>query len=158
MNGQTTLWVTKYSPLSTIDRSIIDASIPDYAIVGRVDTRTVRLADILDEHARERDIHFLKIDVEGHEADGSRVALTSARHRPIVLVIEATSPATNAPTWPNMGKDGSGQRVQIPRFSTDLIDSMCATSASIYLPRLCYSANCLDGYRTFRESQLQALT
>jgi FkbM family methyltransferase len=99
-DGQTTLWVTKYSPLSTLNWAIIDASIDDYAIVARIEVHTARLVRILDEYVGQREIHFLKIDVEGHEAAVLRGA-DFTRHRPIVLIIEATNPVTNAPTWPN---------------------------------------------------------
>jgi FkbM family methyltransferase len=50
-----------------------------------------RLDDILDEHAAGRTIHFMTVDVEGAE----RQVLESVdlrRHRPWVLVIEATEP------------------------------------------------------------------
>jgi FkbM family methyltransferase len=56
----------------------------------RVATR--RLADICDEHVRG-EIHFLKIDVEGAEkavVEGSDFS----RHRPWVILIEATEPMT----------------------------------------------------------------
>lgn len=55
------------------------------------------LAKVLQEHAAERTIDFLSIDVEGHE----RQVLAGGdwtRFRPRVVVVEATQPATTIPT------------------------------------------------------------
>lgn len=52
-----------------------------------------RLDDILAEHA-PADVHFLKIDVEGMEAD-VLASLSLTRYRPWILVIEATRPNTD---------------------------------------------------------------
>ncbi|MDQ0317364.1 FkbM family methyltransferase [Amorphus orientalis] len=56
--------------------------------------KSLRLADLLDDHAAGRTIHFLKIDVEGSEASVIRSADWS-RHRPWILVVEATRPTTS---------------------------------------------------------------
>lgn len=72
--------------------------------------KTVTLAQLCEEHAPE-DIHFLKIDVEGHEAavlDG----MDFARFRPWILVIEATEPNTRTPThqkWDQRVRDAGYQ-------------------------------------------------
>ena len=51
----------------------------------------VTLSRLLDEHAAGRTIDFLSVDVEGHEA-ASLAGLDLTRHRPRVLVVEATRP------------------------------------------------------------------
>lgn len=64
-----------------------------------VEVRT--LAQILDAHATGRHIHFLKIDAEGAEFDIIQGA-DWQRHRPELLVIEATrpnSPERNDAAW-----------------------------------------------------------
>ena len=53
-----------------------------------------RLDDILAQHA-PANVHFLKIDVEGMEAD-VLASLSLERYRPWILVIEATRPNTDA--------------------------------------------------------------
>lgn len=59
------------------------------------------LSGICAEHAAGRDIHFLKIDVEGFEGEVLR-GMDFARWRPWLLVIEATLPnsrVTNHASW-----------------------------------------------------------
>ena len=61
------------------------------------------LASVCAEHV-QREIHFLKIDVEGFEGEVLR-GMDFARWRPWVLVIEATLPGsreTNHDSWEHM--------------------------------------------------------
>lgn len=72
------------------------------------------LASVCEEHVRG-EIHFLKIDVEGFEADVLR-GMDFARWRPWVLVIEATLPnsrETNHASWEDMV---TGQRYRFAWF------------------------------------------
>lgn len=55
------------------------------------------LTQICEEHAL-KEIHFLKIDVEGHEAEVLE-GMDFARFRPWILVIEATQPNTRIPSY-----------------------------------------------------------
>jgi Methyltransferase FkbM domain len=77
-----------YLGMSTVDPSV-HANIPQ--AIERIEEVTVpqrRLESILREHAADRTIHFLKVDVEGAE----RQVLASsdwASFRPIVVVAEA---------------------------------------------------------------------
>lgn len=57
----------------------------------------VTLANICERHA-PAEIHFLKIDVEGHEGAVLR-GMDFHRFRPWLLVIEATEPNTDIPTF-----------------------------------------------------------
>lgn len=78
----------------------------------KVPVRT--LASVCAEHVRG-EIHFLKIDVEGFEADVLR-GMDFARWRPWVLVIEATLPnsrETNHASWEDMV---TGQRYRFAWF------------------------------------------
>jgi FkbM family methyltransferase len=59
-------------------------------------TRTVSvmpLTDLLDRHCADRNIDFLKIDVEGWESEVLK-GLDLNKYRPIVILIEATMPQT----------------------------------------------------------------
>jgi methyltransferase FkbM-like protein len=152
--GTTTLLVTQHSTLSTVDASIIDSSNPKYTIVDRIETRTLPLVKMLDEHAGNRVINFLKIDVEGHEAAVLRGA-DFRKHRPFVLVIEAPCSTTNVPKWPAWES-----LVLNAGYCFALFDGLnrfyvCKERADL-LPKLCCGANCLDGYITAREGQLRA--
>ena len=60
--------------------------------VVRVDT----LSNILDAATLPDDIHFLKIDVENHERE-VLAGIDFQRHRPWMMVVEATLPTTSIP-------------------------------------------------------------
>jgi FkbM family methyltransferase len=51
------------------------------------------LNSIIENHAPDRTIHFLKIDVEGYEQP-VLIGLDLGRHQPWVIVVEATEPHT----------------------------------------------------------------
>ncbi len=64
----------------------------------------VTLAQICEEHVGDRPIHFLKIDVEGHE--GAVIeGMDFRKFRPWILVIEATEPnRLDVPTYAEWDK------------------------------------------------------
>ena len=59
--------------------------------------RTETLADICEQHAPST-IHFLKIDVEGHERSVLE-GMDFNRFRPWIMIIEAVAPNTHTPTY-----------------------------------------------------------
>lgn len=61
------------------------------------EVRLMKLADVLEANA-PRDIHFLKVDVEGFELDVLRSGDWN-RHRPWIVVVEGTLPAEPTPCW-----------------------------------------------------------
>jgi FkbM family methyltransferase len=78
---------------ATVDIALARQYSEDWA-VRDVEVRVVTLAQLLDEHPG--DVDFLKIDVEGAE----RAVIEGAdwsRHRPRVLVVEATEPGSPKP-------------------------------------------------------------
>lgn len=62
-----------------------------------VQVPVVSLAQLCEQHAGD-DIDFLKVDVEGAEADVLRSG-DWRRFRPKAVVIEAIAPGSNAPSW-----------------------------------------------------------
>src|SRR6266849_924411 len=82
--------------LSTIDGSTADELRGRGFSFTETKVGARRLDDIFDEYSLT-DIDFLKIDVEGAEDEVIRTA-EFERHRPRVLVIEATKPALR-PDW-----------------------------------------------------------
>ena len=83
--------------LSSLDLSAVENPALPTTQWSVVEVTTRRLDSILDESIDDRTIGFLKIDVEGTEADV--IASNDwTRHRPIVVVVEAVSPGTFEPT------------------------------------------------------------
>ena len=76
--------------LSTMEEAIASAHVAAGRTVTERPVRIMRLADICRSHVRG-DIHFLKIDVEGFEAQALR-GMDFTQWRPWILVIEATRP------------------------------------------------------------------
>ena len=91
-----TLHALEGTGLSTIDPATAAALAAAGLHTSPVMVPALTLASILDEHAPAT-IHFLKIDVEGAE----RAVLEGAglnRHRPWVVLVEATRPMTTIPS------------------------------------------------------------
>lgn len=75
--------------LSTLDKCIADGYADKGMSVRAREIEVVTLAEVCEKYAQDRDIHFLKIDVEG----GSVLqGMDFKRFRPWILVVEATLP------------------------------------------------------------------
>ena len=96
--GPVSLWVPRYSALATCRADYLDESIADYrdATESRVDSCT--LDSIFNTYASAKDVHFLKVDIEGLE-EAVICGTDFRRYRPWILVVEATSPHTGEPMW-----------------------------------------------------------
>ena len=82
--------VATHDALSTFDPRLAQMYIDDgHDVVDEI-VPVVTLASVWDEHVTGP-VHFLKIDVEGHEA-AVVAGADFARHRPWVVMIEATYP------------------------------------------------------------------
>lgn len=62
-----------------------------------IEVDVVSLNDVFAEHC-EKDVHFLKIDCEGSEAD-VLIAFDLARYRPWIILVEATHPLSEEPSY-----------------------------------------------------------
>lgn len=83
--------------LSTISKRYADAHEAEGRTVERHTVPCRSLDDIIDEYVSD-EIHFLKIDVEGAEAAVLR-SISLDRHRPWIMVIEATEPNSQRPAY-----------------------------------------------------------
>ncbi|MEZ5225004.1 MAG: FkbM family methyltransferase [Ilumatobacteraceae bacterium] len=89
--GSLTLHEVIGTGLSTVTDDVDRVDTERYEVVD-VEVPVVVLDDLLEEHGCEgRDIHFLKVDVEGFEEQVLR-GVSLARWRPWIVVIEATLP------------------------------------------------------------------
>lgn len=148
-HGMDSLWVPRYSALATCRPDLVDPEIPDYGSALQIEVETRPLDSVLAQYASGRDIHFLKIDVEGYEGLIIRGAKFE-EFRPWVMVIEATSPHTNAPTWQDWEP-----YVLAHGYLFALFDGLnrfyVRNESSELMPSISVPANCLDGFITQRE-------
>lgn len=151
--GQIALWIPKYSALATCCTELLDSKIPDYSNPEKHQVPALRLEQILTEHAKNKTIHFLKVDVEGYETS----VLYSNNfevHRPLVLVIEAVSPRTGEPTW-HLWEPFLLSKGYIFALFDGLNRFYVREESRTLLPKLAIPANCLDGYITLREWKIE---
>ena len=85
--------IGKWHGYSTTDAALAEQHRQDGLKVVEHEVPVKKLAAILDEHAAERVIDFLKIDVEGTELSVLRGA-DLRRHRPKIIVLESKMPVT----------------------------------------------------------------
>ncbi len=85
--------IGKWHGYSTADSAIAEQHRRDGLKVVEHTVPVQRLSDVLDEHARNVSIDFLKIDVEGTELSVLRGA-DFKRHRPKIIVLESKMPVT----------------------------------------------------------------
>jgi FkbM family methyltransferase len=112
-----------------------------------------RLESVLREHAADRTIHFLKVDVEGAEA---QVLASSdwACFRPIVVIAEAIEPWSTSPThenWENVLLDAGYQFAAFDGINRFYVDH----SHEDLIPILAYPISALDRFTTASTHDLQ---
>lgn len=85
--------IGKWHGYSTTDAAIVEQHRKDGLEVIEHKVPVRKLSDVLDEHARDAAIDFLKIDVEGTELSVLR-GLDLRRHRPKIILLESKMPVT----------------------------------------------------------------
>lgn len=89
-NGVGTLHVIPDTGLSTTVPEYADlAKAAGHVISEVLEVRVVRLDSIIQQHARGRDVDFLKINVQGAELEVLR-GINLKRYRPKVIIVEQT--------------------------------------------------------------------
>jgi len=91
--GHLPFWIN--GELSTFDESTVERLGKDNFTPATVEVST--LNNLLDAYCR-KPIHFLKIDVEAHEAEVLG-GLDLKKYRPYVLAVESTLPMTTTPSY-----------------------------------------------------------
>jgi FkbM family methyltransferase len=152
--GSTTLWLTHpHDGMATVDPSFHDH-------VGRVieayepiAVRVARLDQLIAEHAPDRDIHFLKVDVEGAEASVLR-SNDWAQFRPWILVIEAVRTLDSLPTHDTWEPDVIAAGYQLATF--DGLNRLYVANEHVnLLDGLAYPTGVLDNYVTATQLDLE---
>ena len=92
-DGEAQYFQVPAGELSSFDRDVRAHAEAAGMPVVPITAAVLRLTTILDRHANERLIDFLKIDVEGWERE-VLTGLDLQRYRPTVIVVEATLPET----------------------------------------------------------------
>ncbi|MEY4488292.1 MAG: hypothetical protein RIQ79_800 [Verrucomicrobiota bacterium] len=90
--GHAPFWDVKDMGLSSLDPQAAKDCEARGLEVDKIEVQLLTLDSIL-EHTPTADIHFLKIDVEGHEAAVLR-SINLARYRPWIILLESTLPNT----------------------------------------------------------------
>ncbi|WP_169747558.1 FkbM family methyltransferase [Belnapia moabensis] len=137
--------------------TLYDGPLPDLSgtLVTKEDTEVevLPLVQVLDHHAGDRHIHFLKIDAEGAEAAIIRGA-DWRRHRPEVVVIEATRPNTQDRTqaeWEPLLTDNGYRLVLFDGLNAwYLREESSARAEAFWLP-----PNIFDDFRVALELDLE---
>ncbi|WP_085707166.1 FkbM family methyltransferase [Pseudomonas sp. B35(2017)] len=106
--GELTFYSIPDTGLSTADPAVAQAR-KDLGMNVRTLTVNARtLTSICEEHAADRPIHFLKIDVEGHEETVLR-GMDFTRFRPMIILIE--TPWERDHTWEHLVTGAGYQNV-----------------------------------------------
>lgn len=96
-NGETCLYEIPGTGLSTLDGAIAERHEAMGFAVERREIKVRTLDSALAEHPLEA-IHFLKVDVEGWEREVLE-GIDLTRHRPWIIVVEATEPNSQIPSF-----------------------------------------------------------
>lgn len=92
--------VTSYPELSTFSEETAEALMKEGHEIVRYAVDRITGNKLFDQYV-QRPVDFLKIDVEGYEYEVIR-SIDFKRHRPKVLVIEATIPNASFPGWQHL--------------------------------------------------------
>jgi FkbM family methyltransferase len=133
-----------YLGMSTLDPSV-HANVPE--AIERIEETTIpqrRLDSILREHAADRTIHFLKVDVEGAEL---QVLASSdwASFRPIVVLAESIESCSTSPThkdWESVLLDAGYRFAAFDGINRFYVDE----GYEDLIPTLAYPISALDHF------------
>jgi FkbM family methyltransferase len=141
--------------LSTTVESIAAEHAQDGFEVQDIKVACRRLDEVIAEHGLlDREIHFLKIDVEGAEGD-VLASVDLRRWRPWVLVVEATAPNRPEPTWSHWEPVVLAAGYQFCLFDGLSRFYVADEHADKLKDALSYPACPLDGYTSHRATKAE---
>ncbi len=124
-----------------------------HEVTSRIESKVVRLDDVLREH-NVREIHFLKIDVEGMEVEVLR-GCSLQEFRPKIIVVESTVPETNS-------RRDDGLRDFLLAYNYEFVffdglnDYFVAAECHALGALVSFPANPIDNYRTATQVDLES--
>lgn len=151
-SGTQTFWCVENQGLSTLDPVLASGYKSQGMAVREIEVETRPLSQILAEHA-PGEIHFLKVDAEGHE----KPVLEScgfARHRPWIVLAEATVPNAASPRhgdWEALLLENRYRFVHFDGVNRFYLAEEHARLESHFSHPPCF----LDGFRPFPEVRLE---
>lgn len=96
--GEFDFYVVGTTGLSSANKEFL-VKLPSQGMsISSVKTHFMTLNELWDQYVKERQVHFLKIDVEGLEASIIQ-SNDWQKHRPWILVVEATLPSSQIPSY-----------------------------------------------------------
>ncbi|WLH13112.1 FkbM family methyltransferase [Pseudomonas hefeiensis] len=101
--------------LSTVEASVAQQHRDAGMKVSKRTVQSRTLTSICEQYAQDRPIHFLKIDVEGHEETVLR-GMDFTRWRPWIILIE--TPWARDQTWENLVTDAGYQSILFDGLNT----------------------------------------
>jgi FkbM family methyltransferase len=149
------LFVVENTGLSTLHQDIASEHARAGFVLAPVQVDTCTLSDVWDEHVGGREVHFLKIDVEGSE---QLVLRGNDWHtnRPWIVVIESTrpnSPIENFSEWEHILVEADYDVA----YQDGLNRFYVAREREELRSKLKFPPNPFDNFVPFRQVQLQEL-
>ncbi|HXH02007.1 MAG TPA: FkbM family methyltransferase [Candidatus Competibacteraceae bacterium] len=139
--------------LSTLDRTIADRHASHGWEVVPTEVDVITLDMLWERHVGARDVHFLKVDVEGFE-EQVLAGNDWQRHRPWVVVVEATEPMTQIETheiWePRLLEAG-----YIMVYADGLNRFYLAAEHAELTPAFRYPPNVFDGFTLIAQHEAE---
>ena len=141
------------SRYSTVDQAIAERHERTLGLTyNNRELSVLTLSSVFEQHAPQ-DVHFLKIDVEGHEAEVLR-GFDLARFRPWILLIEATEPYSTVDSSFQWESFVTEQGYLFAYFD-GLSKFYVAQEKMELLPLLQIPANVCDNYVTAKEASME---
>lgn len=151
--GPLTLFEVPGTGLSTLDPHVAAGYKREGMAVIERTVPVATLEHLLEHHAGDRTIHFLKVDVEGAE----RAVLQStalARYRPWIILVEATEPRSPTPNE-HLWEDLLTTRGYLFAYSDGLNRFYVANEHADLLSALKTPPNTFDSFIRYAEWQLR---